>query len=347
MLCVEPTETSLYFKFELKFNQAHDYPEHYLEFVFWDLTASAFSDLGYTEKNQIPCQLSEDFQSISNREPPACVLAEADNANDFVKVRIINIGDISEGFYWMTLDDITLPTPSSADDTSKFDLSIRYMGPSNTKYENYFREVFLIDGTNSTGVSGLSSPSFSNPSVTEYGASVVGSVNFNWPFDTSSITSSQYQSKVAFNLNGGYAATWSSIDDVTFVDSIGTYQLLWVNKHLNKFVFKVQPRGNGVSTTINITSLNNPYPFQQSPYNVDTNVEVNFYQNFFHHSRNVINQPAFSTFTKGVPKVTINQNLPGNTLDIYPSTNDVASGGYTLLRVSPTFGETKANIIAR
>ena len=89
---------------------------------------------------------------------------------------------------------------------------------------------------------------------------MVGSINFNWPFDT---TSSGYESKISINVNGGYAATWADVDAITFVDASGTYELLWVNKHLNKFVFKVQSRGYNVGTTVNMTALNNPYPFEK------------------------------------------------------------------------------------
>lgn len=70
---------------------------------------------------------------------------------------------------------------------------------------------------------------------------------------------------MSFNLNGGYSTTWPSIDSVTFVDSTGTYQLLWVNKKLNKFVFAV-PSKNVAATVLNITGLRNPYPFEQGIY---------------------------------------------------------------------------------
>lgn len=90
--------------------------------------------------NQVPCQLSSNFPSVSNRKSPACVLAEADNVIGFIKIRIINIGTITAGvYYWMTLDDIYLPTPSSAGNTNKFDLSIRYMGPLNVKHESFYK----------------------------------------------------------------------------------------------------------------------------------------------------------------------------------------------------------------
>lgn len=60
--------------------------------------------------------------------------------NGFVKVRVINIGTITaENSYWITLDDIVLPTPSSAGSTNKFDMSLIYMGPSSVKYESFYR----------------------------------------------------------------------------------------------------------------------------------------------------------------------------------------------------------------
>ena len=89
---------------------------------------------------------------------------------------------------------------------------------------------------------------------------MVGALRFNWPFDT---TSSGYESKVSFNFNKGYSQTWDDIDDVTFVDNTGTYQLLWVNKKLMKFVFKVPAKSSSVSTAVNITALSNPFPFEK------------------------------------------------------------------------------------
>ena len=61
-------------------------------------------------------------------------MASANQFNNYIKVRIENIGFLSPMTYWMTLDDIQLPTPSSADNNNKFDISIIYMGPSNVKY---------------------------------------------------------------------------------------------------------------------------------------------------------------------------------------------------------------------
>lgn len=57
------------------------------------------------------------------------------------------------------------------------------MGPSNVRYESFYREVFLIDNTDTTNTATLSI-SFPDPSIRQFGTSNVGSLNFNWPFDT-------------------------------------------------------------------------------------------------------------------------------------------------------------------
>lgn len=73
VLCTKPLETtSLYVKFTLNFDSAHDFPDHYLEIILWDMEDDKFT--GYTVKQQIPCQLSSNFIGIANREDPACVL---------------------------------------------------------------------------------------------------------------------------------------------------------------------------------------------------------------------------------------------------------------------------------
>ena len=75
----------------------------------------------------------------------------------------------------------------------------------------------MIDNTNSTSAATLSS-SFVNPSITQFGSGITGTMSFNWPFTSSS---GNYASKVSFNIRGGYSATWPDIDDVTFVDNTG------------------------------------------------------------------------------------------------------------------------------
>ncbi len=142
-------------------------------------------------------------------------------------------------------------------------MSLIYIGPSNVRHESFYREVFLIDGTDTVGTASLSI-TFPDPSIRQFGASNVGSLSFTWPFDT---TSNVYESKVSFNFFGGFAATWPNIDSVTFLDLTGTYNLLWVNKKLNKFVFAAPQKSISTSTILNMTALKNPYPYQQSAYN--------------------------------------------------------------------------------
>lgn len=325
-------KTSLYFKFSLSFDSTYSYPSHYIEFIFWDLPPATFSP--YALNDQIPCQLSSGFTSITNREDPTCVLTEANNVLGYVKVRIINFGPLVIGNYWVTFDDITLPSPTGSDNTQKFDMSIRYMGPSNVKQESLFREVFLIDQTNTTSGTALS-VSFNTPSVTQYGTDISGSLALSWPLDSRSLGT---ESKLAINFYSGYASIWDSIDDVTFVDETGTYQLLWVNKKLNKFVFAIPRKDISTTTTINITALSNPYPFQKADYEnsgARPTMEINFYENYYHRSYNTtFYQPDFSTFTKTIaPIVNMDQNLPSNSFDTYPSTNKIPNGGDTILRL--------------
>jgi hypothetical protein len=72
--------------FSIDFSAAFNYPDHYFEIVFFDLPESSF--VGYALNDIIPCQLSDNFLSISNRKGPQCRLASADTVNNFVKVRI-------------------------------------------------------------------------------------------------------------------------------------------------------------------------------------------------------------------------------------------------------------------
>lgn len=66
-----------------------------------------------------------------------------------------------------------------------------------------------------------------------------------------------------------------------------------------------------------------------------------------HHSTQTYNQPAFSIYTKNVAIVNIDQNLPSNTFDTYPTANKIGSGALTVLRLGVVIEETQANIIAR
>ena len=66
-----------------------------------------------------------------------------------------------------------------------------------------------------------------------------------------------------------------------------------------------------------------------------------------HQSYQTYNQPQFSIYTKNVAIVNIDQNLPSNTLDSYPTANKIANGGTTILRLGVVIEETAANKLAR
>lgn len=134
VLSVQPTKkTSLYVAFNLGFSAVLDYPQHYIEFTFFDLDSTSFT--GYSYNKLIPCQLSTNFYSTVNRNSPQCKLTSADPVNNFVKIRIENIGNVSVNNYWVSFDDFTLPTATGADSTKKFDMSIGYFKPnSNLTY---------------------------------------------------------------------------------------------------------------------------------------------------------------------------------------------------------------------
>lgn len=134
-------------------------------------------------------------------------------------------------------------------------------------------------------------------------------------------------------MNGGFASTWWSTSSVTFLDALGTYQLLWVNNKLNKFVFAVPQKAITTSTVLNITNITNPYPYQSSAYSTTNNLVINFYNNFFRQSYQTISQPSFGIYTTNVPLIYIDQNLPSNTLDTYPTTNKIGSGATAILRL--------------
>lgn len=94
-----------------------------------------------------------------------------------------------------------------------------------------------MDANNALTVNNAATFTFATPTVTNFGAFVSGAISFTWPFAS---TSSGYSSKLALNINGGYASCWGNINNLTFSDTtFGQYQLLWVNTNLNKFVFKI------------------------------------------------------------------------------------------------------------
>ncbi len=191
-----------------------------------------------------------------------------------------------------------------------------------------------MDGTNSTAATTISSLAFSNPSISSFGSTVTGTMSFTWPFDSSA---SDYESKISINMNGGFAATWTDINNLTFTDpTLGTYQILWVNKKLNKVVFKIPNKSSGTST-LTLNNIRNPYPYQQTPYNTNRNIEMNVYSNYFLHSAQTVSQPLFTYFQKNPSIIYINQNSPTNTLDNYPSTEKTTLNGLVKLTLSVSF----------
>jgi hypothetical protein len=134
------------------------------------------------------------------------------------------------------------------------------------------------------------------------------------------------------NWNGGYSGVWTNINAITFVDLTGAYQLLWVNTKLNKFVFQAPNKGNGVSTTMNISNLNNPYPYQQPLYNFNsTNIIINFYNSYVLFNSRTFNQPSWAIFTMNPSLIYINQNTPCNSIDNYPGSNSFAPGSTNII----------------
>lgn len=134
-------------------------------------------------------------------------------------------------------------------------------------------------------------------------------------------------------MNGGFASTWFSTSSVTFLDALGTYQLLWVNNKLNKFIFALPQKSITTSTVLNITNITNPYPYQYSVYTNTNNLIINFYNNYYQQSTRTISQPSWGLFTTNVPLIYIDQNLPSNTLDTYPTANKIGSGATTIIRI--------------
>lgn len=125
VLCTQPTITSIYLSININFTSSNSFPTHYLEITFFDLKITAFP--GYSIGDIIPCQLSTNFLSISARQQPQCRVVSADNINTFVTVRIENFGFLSPQTYWVTLDDIVLPTPTpTVNNNNKFDIAISY-----------------------------------------------------------------------------------------------------------------------------------------------------------------------------------------------------------------------------
>jgi len=64
---------------------------------------------------------------------------------------------------------------------------------------------------------------------------------------------------------------------------------------------------------------------------------MNVYNNYFAQARQVVNQPLFTYFQRNPSIVYINQNIPTNTIDNYPTSEKATSNGLTKLTLSVAF----------
>lgn len=115
----------------------NEYPSHYFELTLHNLKLASFTP--YALSDEIPCELSTNWNPATGRQPITCILTEADDVNKFVKVKIINLGFFNPGTYWIALDDIVIPAPVGLAKVDPFDISIVFMAPNEFRQENYFR----------------------------------------------------------------------------------------------------------------------------------------------------------------------------------------------------------------
>jgi hypothetical protein len=300
------------------------------------------------------CQLGGMFVQVAGRTAPRCTLTYQDSKNNVIKVRISHFGAVTSGVHTVSIDDFKLPGLAGYPEKSrKFDVSISYYNPStNTRYENFFRELFVIDGTNTTA-SIAPTISFSSPSSTFFGVASSATVSgINWPFDSSTGLGSLISSKMAMQFTAGYSATWSSISNLNVADnSNNNFIILWTNSRLNKLILGLTSRGNGVATTLTLTGLTNPYPYQRPTFDNSQLFTLSFFYNYYLNTLSSVAQPAWSDYQVVTnPLVYINQNLPSNTLDSHVSggvINKVANGALSVLLLSVEFTESDVNVRKR
>lgn len=74
---------------------------------------------------------------------------------------------------------------------------------------------------------------------------------------------------------------------------------------------------------------------------------MNFYNNFFVQVTQNVSQPLFTYYQRNPSIIYINQNLPTNTIDNYPTTERATSNGLVKLTLSVAFDENTPDIILR
>lgn len=214
--------------------------------------------------------------------------------------------------------------------------------PWNIYSEAFFPEVFVEDGTVTTGFTGTA-VTFNNPTSAQYGTSVTGNLVFDYPFDTS-VSGTYLDNKITLRWQGGYSAVWASIDSLTF----WSYTKLWANPTINQIVLLMPSHTLPYTETLSVTGLVNPYPYQRSIYEWINIVTLTFYQNFQTTEWRTAIQPSYSIYTRNPsPLIVINQTSPTNNLDIYSNANTLPSGMFTIMRLQITVGETYANLNTR
>lgn len=88
-LTVQPVKTtSLQIKFSISGTSWGTYPQHWFEFLFYDLGMISFAPT-YSYASQIPCVLSAQFTSTGLRTySPRCVLNQFENFIPVIKIRV-------------------------------------------------------------------------------------------------------------------------------------------------------------------------------------------------------------------------------------------------------------------
>lgn len=156
-----------------------------------------------------------------------------------------------------------------------------------------FRELFVVDGTNTTAYA-TPTISFNTPSSKFFGVPSSATVTgISWPFDSTAGVGSSVSSKMVMKFTAGYAATWSSIGNLGISDGVNNFVVLWTNSKLNKIIMSMVSKANGASTTLSITGLTNPYPYQQSAYNTAQTFTLSFFYNYFLNTLASAAQPGW------------------------------------------------------
>lgn len=348
--------TSLFINFVLNFTDSVSFPSHMIEMTLWDIDIAAFPS--YSMGQDIMCQLGSMFTTINGRGAPRCIVNYVDSLNNVLKIRIENFGPVTSGIHSVSFDNYVLPTLAGWPEKSqKFDMAISFYYPgNNTRYENAFKEIFVIDGTNTTS-STTPSITFNTPATTIFGIPTTTTVGLTWPFDTTSGNGASTTTKMAVRFTAGYSATWASISGlgISIVNAssvTNTFIMLWYNTKINKAVFAIVPNNNGAASTLTLSGITNPYPYQYNNFNNAQTFTLSFFYNYFLNSQTTVGQNAWITYTRSPTSlININQNLPSNTLDSYVSStsaiNQVASGGLSTLLLNVDITETAANIALR